>query len=129
MPTLDMSDVLQSYELVDTISIVSTTGTYDGNGNAVLTQGGAITLSAIVVPGKISSQRLADGSRIAAFIDVYVQYPVTAGFKTSDAAFRIADTITWHGRQYAAMQVEDFSAFGAGWIHASCDLSTLNPPT
>ena len=34
-----------------------------------------------------------------------------------------------HGAAYVVCATEDYSAFGPGFTHASCDLQALNPPT
>ena len=58
-----------------------------------------ITLTVIVVPGKSNLRRGDDGARVTAYIEIYTDYPLSAGYKTNDASFRDADVILWHGRR------------------------------
>lgn len=127
MPALDFSDVLASPEFADSFSVVSTTRAIGTDGVAADTPAAPVPLWGPVIPGKSSLRRLDDGSRVVAYIDVYAAYPLSAGVKSDDATSRDADVVTWHGRQYTVIAVEDYSAFGAGWVHASCDLLSLSP--
>jgi hypothetical protein len=127
MPDLDFSDVLASPEFVDSFSVVSTARTITSGGVESDTPAAPVGARGVVVPGKSSLRRLEDGARVGAFIDIYTTYRLSAGVKTNDTTSRDADIVTWHGRQFTVMMVEDYSAFGAGWIHASCDLLALNP--
>lgn len=127
MPDLDFSDVLASPEFVDSFSVVSTTRVISSGGVASDTPATPVQTSGVVIPGKSSLRRLDDGSRVVAYIDIYTAYPLSAGVKTNDVNSRDADVIAWHSRQFTVIAVEDYSAFGAGWVHASCDLLTLSP--
>ena len=127
MPSMDFSDVIASQEFADVFTVVSTTSVVSDQGVATNTPGSPVSASGVVVPGKSSLRRLDDGTRVAAYIDIYTTYPLVGGIKTNDTNSQIADVVTWHGRQFTVVAVEDYSAFGAGFIHASCDLLALNP--
>lgn len=128
MPTLDFSDVLDSFEFSDVISVLTMRKRIGDDGfSAPIARMLTPDVSAIVVPGKSNLRRLEDGTRVEAYIEVFTAFPLSTGGRYNDATERVADIVTWHGRQYTVVAVEDFSAFGAGFIKASCDLQQLNP--
>jgi hypothetical protein len=127
MPTLDVSDVLASPEFQDTFTVTQTAFVIGAGGTGASTITGPFPAFGVVIPGKSSLARNADGERIVAYIDIYTTYPLTNGLKTDDVSSREADIVTWHGRQFTVMAIDDFTGFGAGWLHASADLIPLNP--
>ena len=128
MADMDFSAVLTSREFLDTITITSRTNVIGTNGVSVAGTPTVSTLRAVVIPGRSNLRRLDDGSRLTANIDVYVQgSALTTGHRVDDASERLADVVTWHGRNFVVAAVEDFSAFGPGFTKASCDLIQLNP--
>ena len=127
MPNLDVTEVLSDPDFVDTFTVVSTTRVIGSDGNATSTAGSPRTGYGVVIPGKSSLRRLDDGSRVEAFIDVYTTFSLTQGVKSTDTSSTAADVITWRGRRYTVAQVENWTGFGAGFVHASCDLLDLNP--
>lgn len=131
MAGLDVSDVINDPDFQSSFTVTSTTRVVGLNGRPILpyTVTGPTAALGVVIPGKSSLRRLDDGSRIEAFIDIWTQYPLTGGTKASDTTSRAADIITWRGRSYTVAMVEDYSDFGAGFLHVSADLLPLNPPT
>lgn len=129
MARLDVSDVINDPDFQSSFTVTSTTRTIGPNGRPILpnTVTGPTAAVGVVIPGKSSLRRLDDGSRIEAFIDIWTQYPLTAGTKANDTTSRAADIITWRGRSYTVAMVEDYSDFGAGFLHVSADLLPLNP--
>lgn len=128
MPELDFSDVIESREFTDEITVTVNEGVVGPNGEDVITPNYPITTTAIVVPGKSNLRRGDDGARVTAYIEVFTEYPLSAGYKrTGDASYRDADVIRWHGRDFTVISIEDYSAFGAGFIKAGCDLLELVP--
>lgn len=126
MATLDVSDVLSDPDFASSFTVTSTTVSM-ATGVPVPTIAAPVAASGVVIPGKSSLRRLDDGSRLISFVDIYTQYPLTSGIKTDDANSRIADIVTWRGRAYTVASVEDYSDFGAGFLHISADLLPLNP--
>jgi galactose-6-phosphate isomerase len=120
-------DVLASAEFLDWLTVTTSSGVIGADGIEIITSAAPTKIQGIVVPGRSSTKRDADGARVSAYIDVYTRWPLCAGVKASDTTNRPADILTWHGRTFTVMQVEDWSAFGTGWFHASCDLLPLNP--
>lgn len=127
MPDMNFSDVLELPEFIDTITVQTLLKTIGNDGVSVDGSSTTTATTAVVVPGKSSLRRADDGTRVDAYIDVYTQFMLSSGGRVTDAEERAADVVTWHGRDYAVIAVEDYSAFGAGFIHASCDLLPLNP--
>lgn len=127
-PDLDFTDVLLSIEFLDDFGVTATTRSMNARGIEVDLVAPQVTAQGIVTPAKDSRlARLPDGSRLAATLDIYTQFPLTNGFKSDDTASRAADIVTWRGRTYTVMAVEDYSHFGQGFIHAQADLLLLNP--
>lgn len=126
MPTLDMSAVLTAQEFLDAITIKSVYSLINGNGETVALAPVSTSGRAVVVPGRSNMRRESDGTRVAAYIDVYTRARLSAGGTISDTQERFADVIVWHGNTYVVASVEDFSAFGTGFVHASCDLQQVN---
>jgi hypothetical protein len=126
-PSLSFEDVLDSPEFTDTITVTVNQGVIGTGGEDVVTPNFPETVTAIVVPGKSNLRRGDDGSRVTAYIEVFTAYPLSAGYKTNDASYRDADVIRWHGRDFTVMSIEDYSAFGPGFVKAGCDLLELSP--
>jgi hypothetical protein len=127
MPTLDVTEVLGSPEFQDNFLVTQTAFVIGAGGTGSSTVTGPFAAQGVVIPGKSSLQRNSDGERVTAYLDVYTTYPLTNGLKTDDVSSREADIVTWRGRQFTVMGIDDFTNFGAGFIHASCDLLPLNP--
>lgn len=126
MASLDVSDVLSDPDFASSFTVTSTTVSM-ATGVPVSTVATPVAASGVVIPGKSSIRRLDDGSRVTAFIDIYTQFPLSAGTKATDTNSRAADIVTWHGRQFTVAVIEDWTDFGAGFLHASADLLPLNP--
>ena len=125
MPRLDMSVVLESVEFLDAITIKSVYANIGANGESVPATPALVNGRAIVVPGKSNLRRESDGMRVSSYIDVYTRAPLSAGGPISTTQERVADVILWHGNAYVVAAVEDYSAFGPGFFHASCDLEQV----
>lgn len=126
-PSLDMTDVLDAAEFQDTFTVTVNSGVIGAGGLDVETPSVPTQVCGIVVPGKSNLRRGDDGSRVTAYIEIFTAYPLSAGYKTNDATYRDADTIVWHSREFTVISVEDYSAFGPGFIKAGCDLLPLVP--
>lgn len=127
MPRLNFTRVLRSPRFQDTVSVTANAGLIGTGGLDISTPGVPVIVFAIVVPGKSNLRRSSDGERVNAYIDVFTEYRLSAGFKTTDSTHRDADTLLWHGRVYTVMAVEDYTAFGPGFVHAGCDMLPLYP--
>lgn len=125
MPSLDFQDVLRSPEFRTKLLVTSTFRRIGLGGVNDIYREHTRSVHGVVIPGKMSLTRLPDGSRVAAFIDVYAEALLTMEHKLNDQESQDADVITWRGNTYAVMGIEDYSQFGKGFYHASCDLQTI----
>ena len=131
MPTLDLTEALTAIEFQDAFLVTTTTSWVSTvTGVAADTLALPITVYGVVVPEKESRlMRMPNGSRFAATIYIYTQFQLTNGWKIDDSNSRKADIVTWAGRQYTVMAVENYERFGQGFICAHADLLVLNPAT
>lgn len=126
MPDIDVSDIINDPDFADCFTVTSTSRSM-ATGVPVDSADGPFDGSGVVIPGKSNLRRLDDGSRIAAYIDIWTQYSLTAGWKADDTTSQLADIVTWKGRRYTVAAVEDYSNYGSGFLKVSADLLDLNP--
>ncbi len=127
MPSIDVTDVLTDPDFIDTATVTKTLRTVGTDGRAVDTSSLPVSFSAVVIP---VAQRLilqSDGALRDGAIDIFTTYALSGGVKTSDSAGRQPDVVTWHGRGYTVAAVEDWTAYGAGWVRATANLQNINP--
>ena len=146
MATLSFGDILTAPEFIDSFppSYIRTTRVIGSNGRATDTVTGPLAFNAIVISDGSALDRLPDGSRLSASIQIFTQTWLTGGIKADDVNSIEADIILWHGRQYVVKAVQDWESFanmGGGFIDfgapvggspqgyfvASADLLPLNP--
>ncbi len=128
MASLDFSDILTDPDLADTIAVTSITRAIGTNGRATDTAATPVPgIIAVVVPVAQKLILQSDGALRDGAISIFSVYALSGGVKTDDSGSRQPDIIGWHGRDYVVASVEDFTAFGAGWVHAIANLSQINP--
>lgn len=127
MPDLDVSEVLDDPMFQDQFAVISSARVINANGVAV---DNAPSYSppcfGVVIPNKSTLQRLDDGSRLSASIDIYTRTNLTAGYKFDDVKSFNADIVVWENRKYVVSGVEDWSKYGDGFYHVSADLTQVN---
>ena len=128
MPSIDVTEVLTSREFCETFQVIRSSAVVGSDGVMVITQSKPINVVGVIIPGNGSTLRMADGTRVQSFIDVYTQFRLTQSYKTSDAASVPSDIIIWHDWQFTVKSISDFTGYGSGFVHASCDFLQLNPP-
>jgi hypothetical protein len=127
MPLLDTTDALDPLNL-DTFTFSQTTQVVGSDGIAVRTTSDPIAACGVVTPVKPTSlRRLDDGTRLDAAIDIITRYPLTSGYKKDDETSYEASVVWWEGRAWVVAMLAPFSAFGAGFVHAQCDLLQQMP--
>ena len=126
MPQLDVSEAFDVLNL-DVFYVYSAAMTVGSTGQPINAVAAPIKAYGVVEPDKTTLKRMDDGTRLEGAIDIYTRYPLTAGIKTDDMTSKPADVVRWHGRLWVVAAVEDFSAFGAGYLHAACDLLPQMP--
>lgn len=127
MPSIDVTDVLEDPDFLDTITVTVTTRTIGANGRATDSAASPVTVSAVVTPAGQRLIQQSDGSLRDGAIEIYTTFAISGGTKTSDTLSRLPDAVQWHGRGYIVQSVDDWSAYGAGWWHATANLQDINP--
>lgn len=118
MPTLDVTDVLLSPEFLDTSLVAKRSEqTVDEDGFAinVATQtpfGGVVT-----VDRSLEARRMQAGQVISGAILIVTTYRLTSGNTGLDA-----DIVAYRGRDYRVTFVDPYTAYGAGFVQAHCEL-------
>ncbi|HAI51413.1 head-tail adaptor [Atlantibacter hermannii] len=118
MPTLDVTDVLLSPEFLDTSLVVKRseqTVDNDGFPKNTVTQtpfGGVVT-----VDRSLEARRMQAGQVITGAILIVTTYRLTSGNTGIDA-----DIVTYRGRDYRVTFVDPYTAYGAGFVQAHCEL-------
>ena len=118
MPTLDMSDVLLSPEFLDTtLTVTRNEQTLDDDGFAVNKKtvtpfGGVVT-----VDRSLEARRMQAGQVIGGAILIVTIFHLTSGNTGIDA-----DVVTYRGRDYRVTFVDPYTAYGAGFVQAHCEL-------
>jgi hypothetical protein len=127
MALIDITEVLCDQDFLDTITISATQRLVGANGRAADLVLPPAQVSAVVLPVAQRLILISDGALRDGAISIYTTYAITGGFKTDDAGMRLPDVVSWHGRGYVVASVEDYSAFGNGWFHATANLQQINP--
>jgi galactose-6-phosphate isomerase len=115
MPTLDVSDIPLCVEFSDTFQIVRRPETISQSGRSVTSQVIATATGTIYPTGDNSLVRQADyelGRRTITCVTNYRLQMAAPGYQP--------DLVLYRGNQYVVSTVEDFSAFGAGFVVAEC---------
>ncbi|AZI87559.1 head-tail adaptor [Kosakonia sp. CCTCC M2018092] len=122
MPTLDVSDVLMSPEFLDMSLVVTRSAQSvdkDGFPQNTLTQtsfGGVVT-----VDRSLEARRMQAGQVIGGAILIITTFRLTNGNTGVDA-----DIVTYRGRDYRVTFVDPYTAYGAGFVQAHCELQPFD---
>ncbi len=122
MPFLDVTEVLEDPDLAD-YSLVCTRQTQVvGNDGLAVNTSTTIPFSGVVTSdtGDVL-ERLAAGSYIKGSITIHTKFILRDGQSGEDA-----DLVKWQGRQYMVTDVNDYSAWGRGFVGARCELLPLS---
>lgn len=118
MPFLDVTDVLLDPDFVD-LSLVCyrQVQTVDED-NFPTNTAQAIPFSGVVtVDRSLEAKRMAAGQNINGAILIVTQFRLTQGQPGLDA-----DIVTYRGRDYRVTFVDPYTAYGAGFVQAHCEL-------
>lgn len=122
MPTLDVTDVLLSPEFLDTTLVVKRNEqTVDDDGFAVnkttVTPFGGV----VTVDRSLEARRMQAGQVINGAILIITTYRLSSGNTGIDA-----DIVTYRGRDYRVTFVDPYTAYGAGFVQAHCELQPFD---
>lgn len=118
MPLLDVSEILLDPDFVD-MSLVChrSTQVTDDDG---FTENSAQDLNfagVVTVDRSLEAKRLEAGQAIGGAILIVTQLRLTQGYQGVDA-----DIVTYQGRNYRVTFVDPYTAYGAGFVQAHCEL-------
>lgn len=122
MPTLDVTDVLLSSEFLDTTLVVTRNEQAvdeDGFPKNITTEtpfGGVVT-----VDRSLEARRMQAGQVINGAILIVTTYRLSSGNTGIDA-----DIVTYRGRDYRVTFVDPYTAYGAGFVQAHCELQPFD---
>ena len=120
MPFQDVSDVLDDPDFNQIIMVTRTLKGVDDRGEVTLTPT-TESVSAVVAPITANElNRLPDAERLSGGCTVYTRYPLFSG--NGDYT---ADTVLANGSTYVVVSVDDWEAFGAGFVTARCGLLNM----
>lgn len=121
-PLLDVSDVLDDPDFLDTTLRLKPTAITVGNDGLAEGTAGWIAFAGVVIPdGGTDLIQLGEGDEVQGDITIYTRQPLTTG-----DADRGADTVFWDGAPYVVINAQPWR-YGSGYFRAVCKLATLNP--
>lgn len=122
MPTLDVSDVLLSPEFLDTSLVVKRSEqAVDSDGFALNTVKQTPFGGVVTVDRSLEARRMQAGQVISGAILVITTFRLTNGNTGIDA-----DIVIYRGRDYRVTFVDQYTAYGAGFVQAHCELQPFD---
>ncbi len=116
MPFLDVASVLLDPDLADTFTVLRRTQTISTGGIASTSP--ILTLPAIGVVAAATPDDLIRGdatqlmSKSITVDTIFALQGPAPGYQP--------DVVVWHGDNYVVTHIDDYSNFGAGFVHALC---------
>jgi galactose-6-phosphate isomerase len=122
MPYLDVSDCLLDPDFCDsTLSAVRSSTSTNAQGLTQTVQTTCGFAGVVTSDAGIDLERGAAGEHGSGSISIITRFGLrAAGLGVT------ADVVTWNGRQYTVVKVNDYSTYGIGFIEAICDLYPLH---
>lgn len=125
MPDLDVSDVLSDPLFADTVTVARSTVTVDPNTGRTDENKASRAISAVVTSDRGRNlQRNPDAAASEGSILIHSAFTFTEGGQVGATTYD-ADIVTWQGRDWTVVTVDDYSRYGAGFTCATCRLLTL----
>ena len=122
MPLLDMSDVLDDIDFLDSLSVTRITQTVTEGGMAVNTPKTWPFFGVVTSKGGKRLKRKAEGEVMVQSIYVVTRMTLQDGRQNADGSQNTADILTWAGNTYTVVVADNYSRYGRGFIQATCDL-------
>lgn len=125
MPNLDVSEILFDPDFAD-FSLVVTRNeqTVDSDGFASNVGTKTTFTGVVTVDRSLEAQRRMSGQVITGAILIVTQYRLTAGQTGIDA-----DIVTYQNCDYKVTSVDPYTAYGAGFVQAHCELQPFDGGT
>ena len=127
MPALDVSDLLDDPDFVEAITVIRREQVVNSKGRTTIVPTVFENVLASVQPkdtaigGNIIS-READGSFRGSNLNVYTRFRLRSVSKTeADDVNYQPDVIIWNGDHFLVALTNDYSHYGAGFMHAECE--------
>lgn len=118
MPFLDVTDVLSDPDFCDFSLIVTRNSqSVDADGFATNTPVKKQFAGVVTVDKSLESRKMAAGQLISGAILVVTTERLIAGQTGNDA-----DIVTYQNRDYRVTFVDPYTAYGAGFVQAHCEL-------
>lgn len=118
MPSLDVSDVLLSPEFLDTTLVVKRNEqTVDDDGFTTNTPVSKPFAGVVTIDRSLENRRMQAGQAISGAILIVTTERLTQGQTGRDA-----DIVTYQNRDYRVVFVDPYTAYGAGFVQAHCEL-------
>lgn len=118
MPFLDVTEVLLDPEFADTTLVCHRqVQTVDEDNFPINTPQDMPFSGVVTVDRSLEAKRMASGQNIGGAILVVTQFRLTQGQPGLDA-----DVVTYQGRNYRVTFVDPYTAYGAGFVQAHCEL-------
>ncbi|WP_338858388.1 head-tail adaptor [Serratia marcescens] len=118
MPLLDVTEVLLDPDFVDTTLVCHRQiQSRDDDNFTTNTQQDVPFSGVVTVDRSLEARRMAAGQNINGAILIVTQFRLTQGQPGFDA-----DVVTYRGRKYRVTFVDPYTAYGAGFVQAHCEL-------
>jgi hypothetical protein len=121
MAEIDVTELLADPEFIDTFAVIRSSETINAHGRAVQTPRTYRDLFGVVQPA--SGRQLAqvpEGARSSENIEIWTDFHLQEA--TDSTA---ADIVLWNHKHYMVMHVDDWSNWGAGFVHVVCTRTEL----
>lgn len=124
MPTLDVSEVLDSPEFMTTVVLIRNVTTVGDDGLATTVVTTIPDIQAVVTSDRGRNYQLtAEGQTVVGSILVHSRTTFNDGTASTDGVNSTQpDRLTWKGRNYLVRQFDDYSEYGDGFTCARADL-------
>ncbi|EON3347180.1 head-tail adaptor [Yersinia enterocolitica] len=118
MPNLDVTDVLFDPDFCDmSLRVKRNLQTVDADGFAINTVTEKGFAGVVTVDRSLESRRMMSGNVIGGAILIVTTERLTQGQTGRDA-----DIVTYQNRDYRVSFVDPYTAYGAGFVQAHCEL-------
>ncbi|KAA6459630.1 phage head-tail adapter protein [Acidobacteria bacterium AB60] len=131
MPLLNFTNVILSPMLSDSFSVIRRQQTVGNNGRASYTSTTTAGVGGVVYPSnKNDLERFPNLQVTAKTITVITTFALRGESEVAGTDFS-PDIVQWHGDNFLVAALEDYSAYGPGFVLAICQSMDLKeaPPT